>query len=78
LEADDETRTSEITILPDGRICLFGASRELLELLGDMDLGDPTLDQRLAYLRRLDAHSQKQPGSNEVQVGSAAPEEATR
>jgi len=54
LDAEDETRTTEITILPDGRICLFGASREVLELLGEMDLGDPALDQRLGYLRSLD------------------------
>jgi hypothetical protein len=54
LDAEDETRTTEITILPDGRICLFGASREVLEILGGMDLGDPALDQRLEYLRSLD------------------------
>ena len=48
---DDETAITEITFLPDGRLCLFGASRELLELLGTLNLGDAALDIRLAALR---------------------------
>ena len=51
---DDETAVTEITFLPDGRICLFGASRQVLELLGSLELGDPSLDSRLAALRRPD------------------------
>ncbi|MEK6260290.1 MAG: hypothetical protein AABP62_16860 [Planctomycetota bacterium] len=49
---DDETAISEMTFLPDGRLCLFGASLELLELLGSLNLGDATLDVRLAAARR--------------------------
>ncbi len=45
---DTETAITEITFLPDGRLCLFGASREVLELLGSLDLGDASLDSRLA------------------------------
>ena len=41
--ADDETAVTEISFLPDGRICLFGASREIVELLCQLDLGDPSL-----------------------------------
>lgn len=48
---DDETAITEITFLPDGRLCLFGASRELLELLGSLNLGDAALDIRLAAVR---------------------------
>ena len=49
---DDETAITEITFLPDGRLCLFGASREVLELLGSLDLGDAALEIRLAAARR--------------------------
>ncbi len=48
---DDETAITEITFLPDGRLCLFGASREILELMGSLQLGDTSLDSRLAALR---------------------------
>ena len=48
---DDETAITEITFLSDGRLCLFGASREILELLGSLQLGDSSLDSRLASLR---------------------------
>ena len=49
---DEETAITELTFLPDGRICLFGASREVLEVLGSLNLGDASLDSRLAALRR--------------------------
>ncbi len=48
---DEETAITEITFLPDGRLCLFGASREILELMGSLQLGDTSLDSRLASLR---------------------------
>lgn len=43
---DDETSITEITFLPDGRLCLFGASREIINLLHHLKLGDKSLDQR--------------------------------
>lgn len=49
--ADDETAITEISFLPDGRICLFGASREVLELLGRLNLGDSALGSRLTSLQ---------------------------
>jgi hypothetical protein len=49
--ADDETAMTEIVLLPDGRVCLFGASLAILELLGDLQLGDGGLDARLAAAR---------------------------
>lgn len=48
---DEETAITEMTFLPDGRICLFGASRELLELLESINLGDPGLSARLTAMR---------------------------
>lgn len=52
---DDETAITEITLLPDGRLCLFGASRQVLELLADLHLGDESLHLRLAALRYAEA-----------------------
>jgi hypothetical protein len=54
VSAADEFAATEITILPDGRVCLFGASRQVLELLRDVGLGDPMLDRRLAALEATD------------------------
>jgi hypothetical protein len=47
---DGETAITEISFLADGRICLFGASREVLELLGTLNLGDNRLGARLNSL----------------------------
>lgn len=52
LQADDETSITEISFLPDGRISVFGMSREVLELLGDLELGDPRLMRRRERLGR--------------------------
>lgn len=51
LQADDETNITELNFLPDGRICVFGMSREVLELLSDLALGDPALARRRERLR---------------------------
>ncbi len=42
----DETRVTEITIAADGRIYVFGASRRVIRLLSDLQLGDPAFDRR--------------------------------
>jgi hypothetical protein len=42
----DETAMTEISFLPDGRICLFGASREIVDLLWQLNLGDESLRAR--------------------------------
>jgi hypothetical protein len=47
-QASDETNLTEIEILPDGRILLFGASREVLEVLDAVQSGrDPAVQSRL-------------------------------
>jgi hypothetical protein len=52
LQADDETSITELSFLPDGRICVFGMSREVLDLLGELALGDPALARRYEQMRR--------------------------
>ena len=47
MEREDETSLSEITIAPDGRVFLFGASREVLEALSQLVFRDADLDRRL-------------------------------
>jgi hypothetical protein len=51
MEQADETTITEITIQPDGRIYVFGASRQVLAVLSDLCPGDQTLLQRLASSR---------------------------
>ena len=50
----DETRVTEISIAADGRIYVFGASRQVIELLSDLQLGDPSLDRRAQQMERTD------------------------
>ena len=46
--ATDETNITDIELLADGRICVFGMSREVLEVLDDLQIGrDPNVRQRL-------------------------------
>ncbi len=37
MKADDETDMTDIELLPDGRIFVFGASRQVLELLRGLE-----------------------------------------
>jgi hypothetical protein len=49
--ATDETNITEIELLPDGRICVFGASLEVLEVLDELQANTDG-----AIRRRLDRH----------------------
>jgi hypothetical protein len=49
--SDEFATISEINILPDGRVCLFGASSQVLEILDAISMGDPALSDRIASLR---------------------------
>ena len=51
MSPEDDSSISEINILPDGRVCLFGASRQVLEILDAIPLGDPALRDRIERLR---------------------------
>jgi hypothetical protein len=57
----DESALSEISILPDGRVYLFGASRQLLEVLQAIPLGDPALEERISGLPQREADCQSAP-----------------
>lgn len=46
MNATDETNITEIELLPDGRICVFGTSLEVLELLDELQGGCDELVQR--------------------------------
>jgi hypothetical protein len=50
--ATDETNITEIELLPDGRICVFGTSLEVLDLLDELQGGlDEFVRRRLAASR---------------------------
>jgi hypothetical protein len=56
MNADDETNITDIDLLPDGRICVFGTSIEVLEVLDQLQCGaDSTVSGRLGALRQIDA-----------------------
>ncbi len=64
MEWEDESAISEINILADGRICIFGASQQVLEALDAIDLGDPALRRRVEALHA--AQAPRAPGSGEA------------
>jgi len=48
MNADDETNITDIEVLPDGRIYVFGTSREVLDVLDELQCGhDETVRRRL-------------------------------
>jgi hypothetical protein len=49
VDAEDEANLTEIEILPDGRICVFGMSAEVLAVVN----GLPTMDADRLAQRRL-------------------------
>ena len=51
---EEDGSISEINILPDGRVCLFGASQQVLEILEAIPLGDAALRTRIDRLRTAD------------------------
>ncbi|MEX0611460.1 MAG: hypothetical protein WD738_17260 [Pirellulales bacterium] len=55
MNAEDETNVTDIELLPDGRICVFGTSLEVLELLDQLQCGaDSLVSARLASWRQAD------------------------
>ena len=76
--ADDETRVSEITILPDGRICIFGMSRQLLEILDEWDLRGPDVRQRVDHLRACQAAEPRRCETGSAGAGQPRPAAARR
>ena len=50
MTVNDESSISEINILPDGRVCVFGASQQVLEVLDAIPLDDAALQDRIECL----------------------------
>jgi hypothetical protein len=48
---EDETTLSEITILPDGRVYVFGMSLQVLELLETLHVSEPRVRALLERAR---------------------------
>ncbi|HAH44792.1 hypothetical protein [Gimesia sp.] len=62
MEAEDESNMTELEILPDGRICVFGASREVLEIFQAMPmLSQDTIFKRLNQIHISDPHDVSTP-----------------
>lgn len=57
MDPEDETAISEISILPDGRVCVFGASRQVIEALAVLDPDDLALRRRIERLEALEGDS---------------------
>jgi hypothetical protein len=53
---DDETAISEISIAPDGRIYVFGASYAVLHIVEGLASGDSELRRRVDYIQALERH----------------------
>lgn len=49
---EDESRITEITIQPDGRVYVFGTSRQVLEVLEVLHPGDEKLLRLLGHVRK--------------------------
>lgn len=51
---EDETAITEITIQPDGRVYVFGTSRQVLEVLENLHPNDARLGLLLRHVRRME------------------------
>ncbi len=66
--ATDETNITDIELLPDGRICVFGTSLEVLDLLDELQGG-----QDLVIQRRLAAAQSAVANSNNAEISEGRP-----
>ncbi len=75
MNVEDEKAVSEITIAPDGRIFVFGSSRQVLEVLDDLNLGGADLKRRIEHVRGLPADGADTASHQEdhVRCAEAAP-----
>ncbi len=51
ISAEDETAMTDIHIASDGRVFVFGASGQVLEMLSELGWGDDNLQARLEFLK---------------------------
>ena len=67
---EDETRITEITIQPDGRVYVFGASRQVLEVLEALHPGDEKLLRLLGHIRKCAVNMPDETGQENVDARS--------
>ena len=56
IDYDNETTITEITIQPDGRVFIFGTSRQVIDLLVELD---PSSLRLRALLNQVAAHERE-------------------
>ena len=61
IDLSDEDRMTEITIAPDGRVFVFGLSREALEVLSELGPGDAHARRLLQHVREASGNSLPRP-----------------
>lgn len=69
MEPDEETALSEITILPDGRVFVLGASRQVLEILEVLSPEDAALKQRLKQVGEQTLSSDRRESATPQRLG---------
>ncbi len=69
MESDDETTLSEIMILPDGRIYVFGMSEKLLEVMQAFQADEPRIK---GLLNRARARLKESPTLNQLPSTSSS------
>lgn len=52
MDANDEANITEIEILPDGRICVFGTSMPVIDVVSSLAVLDDRLRERLTTIRQ--------------------------
>jgi hypothetical protein len=78
MSPEDEAAISEINILPDGRVCVFGASQQVLELLDAIPLDDAGLQDRIGCLRAGSTVARERGTEEVVEKGPTRWETASR
>lgn len=58
MDADDEANITEIEILPDGRICVFGTSAAVIDVVNSLAVLDQRWHERLLAIRQHHLRSQ--------------------
>jgi hypothetical protein len=64
----DETTMTEITVHPDGRVCIFGTSRQVLDVLLGLNPSSSKLNRLITHVRCLES---LQGEAKEVEVNLA-------
>lgn len=58
MDANDEANITEIEILPDGRICVFGTSAAVIDVVNSLAVLDQRWHARLLAIRQHHLRSQ--------------------